>query len=652
MTDATTIPLSIIVLITGDFLDVESSAADLLSGIGGIDSTDATDAEWVLVLDGPHWSKALAPSAWVAAASNRRFAVLPRAKEHLGVLANHGLGAARGEFVTFLWPGCDPAAALASARLLREKAVAEGWSFAAGQPAPAERQKSLFESTLASPDQVIRGYHRGWLQMQNLVPMGHSVFRRDLALEHGGFSPSRLLQRHAWWEFTLRLSRTITIEMVADAVAPPCRWGWLDYPFRSALPVSGDMAARLLMQGMLPRRMIDDALEVNDDGVDSFASDLDPARAERLRRFVSPNGSTVDGGARRPLRIAVIGGVHEPAHNQLVFFNYFQLVGGQGGVNWRTLLDTAARPSDLEGCDLVIFSRIRTEPGCRLLDFCTSRGIATIYMIDDNWFWIGRDVPEIYGKMFAPDAPSTKNFLHCLRTADIVLTYNRFLAEDLAPHARKVHRMNTNINLAQFPRRLRGEGSSPVIGYVGSTRWVPGAYDGLVAAARERPQARVFFMTNTPPDAMKQLPPEQVTYHPYVYSYERYAQIVSEAAPDILVAPLQDGRYMNSKCPNKYLEITAAGAVGVYSRVEPYASVVEDGVTGLFAEEGAASWKAAILRLIDDAPLRRSIAAQALAHVEREYKTESVLPQFMEFLRETAQKKSPPQASPAGAGFH
>jgi len=61
-----------------------------------------------------------------------------------------------------------------------------------------------------------------------------------------------------------------------------------------------------------------------------------------------------------------------------------------------------------------------------------------------------------------------------------------------------------------------------------------------------------------------------------------------------MIAPLFGGkRAKRAKCPIKFLEITAAGAVGVYSDVEPY-SVVVDGLNGIKCENSAESWSAAI----------------------------------------------------------
>ena len=85
-----------------------------------------------------------------------------------------------------------------------------------------------------------------------------------------------------------------------------------------------------------------------------------------------------------------------------------------------------------------------------MLDYCRRQSIATIYMIDDNWFWVGKDWPDPYASIFAPGLPEYEMFLACLRECDAVMVYNDVLAEDVRPHARRVIRLPANVRPADF----------------------------------------------------------------------------------------------------------------------------------------------------------------------------------------------------------
>ena len=53
--------------------------------------------------------------------------------------------------------------------------------------------------------------------------------------------------------------------------------------------------------------------------------------------------------------------------------------------------------------------RVRSVNGVRLMDFCRANGIRTLYMLDDNWFWLGREWQE-YAGIFAPGLPDYETY--------------------------------------------------------------------------------------------------------------------------------------------------------------------------------------------------------------------------------------------------
>jgi glycosyltransferase involved in cell wall biosynthesis len=160
------------------------------------------------------------------------------------------------------------------------------------------------------------------------------------------------------------------------------------------------------------------------------------------------------------------------------------------------------------------------------------------------------------------------------------------------------------------------------------------AFDALVQVMREREEVQLFIMSNAlPPEfAGIDIDSKRIRYEAYQFNYAGYAHTVTNAAPDILVAPVGLSRFEASKCPNKFLEITACGAVGVYSRAAPYLSHVGDGETGLFADDSVQSWVSAINQLIDSPALRHHMLRQASATVQTQYSTVAVLPRFVETL--------------------
>jgi glycosyltransferase involved in cell wall biosynthesis len=627
--------LSVVVVVTGEVSRLAADAKQLLFDLRYYAERDEHATQLVLIID----------AAWRSVFSDEelqmphaRVVVLPTSLDHPGRMLNQCVGGLDTEWFALLGIGSEISTWYSNLTQWREQLGVSHATMIAGYRSRSEGRTAANESYLVHQnDQFSSDYPHAWLQMLDLVPMCNAFVRTSLYRAVGGFTESPALQRMWWWEFCLRVSRVHRIESIAMQPVPgPC---WHQYAFAQdeAAPVAENLCALMEVGAetvrVTPARQDESPWLLSGEmrsqatlaAISPSWRSLPAALQSRLHNLLAQQG--------RPIEIVVVGGVNEPAHNQLCFFNYFSLMQRWGAVKWRAVLDERAVEDDVVGADLVIFSRVRNDNGVALMGACKKHNIRTLYMLDDNWFWLGREWDE-YAPIFSPGAPPYENFLKLVSDADLVLTYRQPLAEDLAPHAKSVSTLPTNVDLRAFSRTIRRGTKTPrlKIGYVGSLRKNMLAFDALVEIARKREDVDIFVMSNKLPDEFASLPAERVHFEPYQFNYGAYAATVVAAAPDVLVAPVGKTRFEASKCPNKFLEISAAGAVGVYSRAEPYTSYIEDGVTGLFADDSVASWTAAITTLLDDARLRERIAACARAHVAAEFDTAAVLPAFLAIL--------------------
>jgi glycosyltransferase involved in cell wall biosynthesis len=615
----------------------------LASAIAENYSGQSSGVELILVPHGDPWRLALPFGS--LSAYRVRIASPAGVPELPALLFNHGAREARGSFLAFAWPGIDFASWLIWLQRWRHEAPSSSRpGFVAARPSPHNVRKHPLQSWKWSASETApSAYDGGWVEMFDYVPMAGSVISREYFFRKGGFSPSPLLQRAFWWEFTARATRTDSIAML-NSDPPACRWSAADFPLANDLGLSGDLVARRVVRRSGSPRELHDSCDWAEAA--TFAADLSPgarqalqgllrrwgadggdARAEAAESARDSSGSTGSG----PLRIVVLGGMNEPAHNQLCFFNYFELLEGHGVLTWRVILDTAAQPLDVMKADLVIFSRTRSDNACRLMDCCKRFGIPAVYMLDDNWFAIGKEWKE-YADVFTPKAKTYEDFLYCLTRADYVLTYNPILAEDLRPYSRNLEVLPVNVKLSLFPRAKRRPDRRLRVGYVGSPRRMEAPFEALASLAKKRDDFDVFVMGLTLPNALASLPAERLIHCKYVFGYSRYAVALCEAMPDVLLAPVENTRSDASRCPNKYLEITASGAVGVYSNLAPYVGYVKDRENGLLAESDSESWNAAIAFLLDNPDCRAAIIENAQSDVRARFDTPVVLPRFLDFL--------------------
>ena len=103
---------------------------------------------------------------------------------------------------------------------------------------------------------------------------------------------------------------------------------------------------------------------------------------------------------------------------------------------------------------------------------------------------------------------------------------------------------------------------------------------------------------------------------------------------DIAISPLQDTAFNRCKSDIKFLDYSAIGAAGVYSRVPAYEATVRHGETGWLAENNTEAWVEALEALLTDDELRDRIAANATRYLFSERVLERTAGRWLEALAE------------------
>lgn len=107
-------------------------------------------------------------------------------------------------------------------------------------------------------------------------------------------------------------------------------------------------------------------------------------------------------------------------------------------------------------------------------------------------------------------------------------------------------------------------------------------------------------------------------YPSETFVYKDYVKIALAQKANIAIAPLDDIPFNHSKSSIKFFEYSATGLPGVYSRVTPYTSVIEEGVNG-FTASTVDEWIEALSQLIESPQLRESMALAAQETVRRDW---------------------------------
>lgn len=600
------------------------------------------------LLDGPEARRWEPVAAYLSEFPNRREITLTRRTDLPALLYGLGLRDSRASWAAFLWPGC--AVEPESIRSLRDGAggadlVYAGFSTSERPFAARARAGWVLRESPGwhVPAEVLHPIQSGWLQMVDCIPMNGCLLSVPFARRIVPFDASPILQAFFWWSATRRIAAAGRIAHVPVSL-PAARWNWDAFPFSTSAGVAPDLALRFLA---LPRPA-HPSPEAAAAEADAFGHDLPELERESLtaslaawesrlgmRAAAEQDESPGFGpppGPPFPIRVTVLGGPYEPHHNQLYFFNFFEQVVGQGYVSWKTLLYQTCRPADLEASDLVVFSRPRYVECDDLLESCRRRGIATLVMIDDNWIAAGREFRQ-YEELFAAGKPALETFLRCLARTDATLVYNELLEDDLRPLTRQIYRLPPNVDTSLFRADAGHERPAGFLaGYAGSPRPQRTAFRALGELARRHGDVHLLAMAHTRPAEWDDIPAHRVLFVPFCVDYRRYARTIASLRPDVLVAPLDGSRYSASRCPIKFLELSAAGAAGIYSNTKPYTDYVESGRTGLLVDDTPEAWLEALGFLHENPGRRIEIARRAYDEVLARFDTSRVLHRFLQLL--------------------
>lgn len=608
--------LSIVLILEGRLSSGRGFVSRIVDTLRPIVKKSDDDVELIVVFSDPQWKAAPSIQSLPAYFQRVRVCEVASDNELPAELLNAGRKVASGHRLIFLGPQLASDAGRLSALVEASRAASRGsHSIAVSYPSSSWR--------FGLPGEPSKFQLHGWMLNCPLLELSDVAISSTALDEIGGFDTSPLLQQASNWDALIRLSSSQDISLVKVIEGPhrETRTPFIARPY----PVSEDMRRRYMASGL-------SAPDINE-RERNFIHDMPSNDYNYLSRHIPSLARYERSSNSEPIRVTVTGGPWEYHHNWLCFYSYFKYLEGTGFGTYKSLFDHLVTREDVESSDIVILSRCKVEQVRQILDWCKELGVPSVYMIDDNWISITHDWPDLYRDVFGPNTPFFRNFIFGIRHADYVLTYNKFLAEDIAPYAKKIVTLPNSVDLALFENTPRRPSKRFVVGYSGSERYDNQAFRALAEIGETHGDVDILIFGSLSQSQRALLKGTRVIEHSLA-PYVQYAQMIREASPDILLAPLDDTRTSRSKCPNKYLDITAAGAVGVYSNIEPYSWHIEDGVNGVLISNPN-EWVKKITSLLDKAKLSK-LHANARTDIATNYDTSVVASQFAELIKSLA----------------
>jgi glycosyltransferase involved in cell wall biosynthesis len=163
------------------------------------------------------------------------------------------------------------------------------------------------------------------------------------------------------------------------------------------------------------------------------------------------------------------------------------------------------------------------------------------------------------------------------------------------------------------PGPAREPGTPVIIAYIGGGSHRPDLE--MVAPAllnileRYGPGVRAHFYGVQPPESLLNNPSVAWTALD-LRDYAQFASYLYALQADIFIAPLVDNLFNRCKSAVKFLEYSACGTPGIYSRLEPYEHLVDHEVNGLLATTPQ-EWEADLALLVESPELRHKLGEGA-----------------------------------------
>jgi glycosyltransferase involved in cell wall biosynthesis len=286
---------------------------------------------------------------------------------------------------------------------------------------------------------------------------------------------------------------------------------------------------------------------------------------------------------------------------------------------------------DNEPADLVIIDRLwRKDVTLQLVQELVNRirlkGTRIIYSLDDNYF----DLP--FDKIAWPTRETLSIVTFLLRQSDVVLVTTPTLRQRLIDYNPNIlvlpNQLDERLLVMRNPDNTsRIDQNRITIGYMGTFthdedfmlvlpalksihQRYPGRIEVQVIGVISREETK---------KELQALPIRYVYPRPEEHEYPLFMLwFTGHVNWDITISPLQNTQFNNCKSDIKFLDYASIGAAGIYSQSPVYLSTVHNQQDGWLAENSPDAWVEALETLIQDTPLRLSIARNASRYLYQE----------------------------------
>lgn len=302
------------------------------------------------------------------------------------------------------------------------------------------------------------------------------------------------------------------------------------------------------------------------------------------------------------------------------------------GVDWNNE-KAVVNEQACQGADAILIHRFFSGPGtAHVVEKLFSLNVPIIYDTDDAPF----DAPE--SSVTRNDLVELQPYSQAvLARADKVFVSTEALREALSDKARNIQVLPNYVDLRLFaapvlpPSSLTRIGVFGTVTHEGDFALIDGVLRQVLDRFRGKVEVIIMGMQKS-----RGLSRPAVRYLDFVADYETYANQLRNLGLHFALVPLQDNAFNRSKSNIKWLEYSACGIAGIYSKAPAY-HCIRHGETGLLVDNTEAAWLEAIESLIEQPERRMALAQAAQREVFDRYSLQTQVGVYAEAYRSTVE---------------
>lgn len=305
--------------------------------------------------------------------------------------------------------------------------------------------------------------------------------------------------------------------------------------------------------------------------------------------------------------------------------DYWMNLSSEYGITSKFVRLVDVKRVELKWCDILMLIRPNNSLSWRIAQAVKRTGRFVITICDDDLLHLPKTIPDLPWKK--------QGLIKALNYSSVIMSKNRYLLNQMikfTAEKRGVY-VDTVVRQQEILERDYDEETDDVVKivYAAGGGQHESLFEEIVLPALKKVASRVpnsFSITfvSVHPNCSELEKDVHIKYVKGMPLLE-YRKFMEESKFDIGVAPLVSNDFTKCKHFNKYLEYSLSGILGIYSNVEPYTYVVQDGLNGLLAENTHTSWEEKLVLAIGDSEYRATMARKAQEHVCETFDEKEIL---------------------------